>query len=194
MIIIVMGPMGSGKGEQSRLLGQDLKIPQLSMGDLLRNLIASGTTLGKLSKEYVDKGLLVPDAIINFILQSRVQEEDCKNGYILDGCPRSLIQGVIFDNWLSTKNQKVDKVIFFDISEEETIQRVTSRAKKAIENGETPRNDDLNEMSIKNRMKEFFDQVLPLKMYYENMGVLQVVDARPSIEEIHAYIMKTLEY
>ena len=192
MIVLVIGPSGSGKGTQAELIAQKLNVPHIDVGSLLRESADSKTSIGNLINSIIDKGEIVPDSVTNFVIQSRISNVDCNNGFVLDGSPRTLVQAVILDNYLNLNGRKVDHVIMFNFPVEEAVKRMKIRAVNAKKNNRTVREDDLNEEVIKTRISEFEEQSKEIKMYYENMKVLNIVDARPSIEIIFKDISEKL--
>lgn len=185
-IIIFMGPPGAGKGTQAKKICDELKIPQISTGDILRNAIKEGTSLGTLAKSYIDKGELVPDSVVIGIVEERIKQQDCKNGFLLDGFPRTIQQAEELEKLLSKMNKKIDYVINIDVPEEELVNRLLNRAK--IEN----RTDD-TEPVIRNRMKTYFQQTYPLIEYYQKKGLLNNINGLGSIEEITHRIMNVIK-
>jgi adenylate kinase len=125
--IILLGPPGAGKGTQSVRLAQELKLPHISTGDILRQNVKNGTDLGKEAKDYMDRGLLVPDELLSRLLMQRFDQPDVKPGFILDGYPRNLNQAKTLDDILSKRNSGIDLVIYLDTSDKVIIQRLTGR-------------------------------------------------------------------
>ena len=127
MRIILLGPPGAGKGTQSKKLAEKLDLPHISTGDILRKNVKEGTALGKEAKDYMEKGLLVPDELVAKMLKDRFEEPDIKNGFILDGYPRALTQAKTLDDILNSKKIGIDLVIYLDTSDAVIIQRLTGR-------------------------------------------------------------------
>jgi adenylate kinase len=127
MVIILLGPPGAGKGTQAKTLAQKMKLPHISTGDILRQNAKDATELGRRAKEFMHKGALVPDALVNQMLVQRLGEDDTRNGFILDGYPRNINQAEALDGILQKKNIKVDFVIYLDTSERVIIQRLGGR-------------------------------------------------------------------
>jgi adenylate kinase len=127
MNIILLGPPGAGKGTQSKRLAQDLGLPHIATGDLLRKNVKQGTQLGKDAKDFMDKGLLVPDELVAKMLMQRFDNPDVKKGFILDGYPRNLNQATTLDSLLNQRNLAIDAVIYLDCSEGVILQRLTGR-------------------------------------------------------------------
>ncbi|GIX42840.1 MAG: adenylate kinase [Leptospiraceae bacterium] len=185
-IIVFMGPPGAGKGTQAKKICETLNIPQISTGDILRKAIQNGTELGKLAKSYIDKGELVPDSVVIGIVEERIKQDDCKNGFLLDGFPRTIKQAEELDKLLESLNKKINIVINLDVPEEEIVKRLLNRAK--IEN----RTDD-TEPVIRNRMKTYLKQTYPLIQYYEKKGLLKNINGLGTIEEITKSIMNVIQ-
>ncbi len=183
--IIFMGPPGAGKGTQAKLICDKFQIPQISTGEILRNSIKEGTELGKQAKQYIDKGELVPDSVVIGIVEERIKHDDCKNGFLLDGFPRTIKQAEELEKMLSNLNKKIDSVINLDVPEEELVKRLLNRA--ILEN----RTDD-TEPVIRNRMKTYFEQTYPLIEYYKNKGMLKNINGIGTVEEIFTRIISSL--
>lgn len=127
MKIIMLGAPGAGKGTQAKMIAEKYKIPHVSTGDIFRANIKNGTELGKEAKKYMDQGLLVPDELTVKILLDRVAQEDCKNGYVLDGFPRTIPQAEVLDKALSELGEKIDYAINVDVPDENIIKRMSGR-------------------------------------------------------------------
>ncbi|MEO5971525.1 MAG: nucleoside monophosphate kinase, partial [Bdellovibrionia bacterium] len=127
MILVLIGPPGSGKGTQAKILSGTRKLPQLSTGDMLRTAIAQGSTLGLQAKKLMDQGSLVPDSVVIGLIAQRTLEDDCKSGFILDGFPRNVQQAHALDAMLETQGRKVERAIFFSIPDEDLVKRLSGR-------------------------------------------------------------------
>ena len=127
MIIVFMGPPGAGKGTQAQILQENLEIPKLSTGDMLRLAISAGTEIGKTAENLMKNGDLVPDEIVLDIIKERIMQADCANGFILDGFPRTLNQAQALDKMLKDNNLKVDKVICLEVDPETIVARQAGR-------------------------------------------------------------------
>ena len=127
MRIILLGPPGAGKGTQSKKLAEKLDLPHISTGDILRKNVKEGTVLGTEAKDYMEKGLLVPDKLMAKMLKDRFEQPDIKKGFILDGYPRALTQAKTLDEILNTKKIGIDLVVYLDTSDAVIIQRLTGR-------------------------------------------------------------------
>jgi adenylate kinase len=183
MRIILLGPPGAGKGTQAVRLVERLGIPQLSTGDMLRAAVAAGTPVGLKAKAVMDRGDLVSDDIVVGIIADRIEEADAKNGFILDGFPRTVAQAEAFDAMLAEKGLKLDAVIEFKVNENELVDRIVKRAKETEARGEQVRKDDNPEV-FKTRLEAYRTQTAPLSSYYEGRGMLKSVDGMQPIDEV----------
>jgi adenylate kinase len=183
MRIILLGPPGAGKGTQAVRLVERLGIPQLSTGDMLRAAVAAGTPVGLKAKAVMDRGELVSDEIVVGIIADRIEEADARQGFILDGFPRTVAQAEAFDRMLSEKGLKLDAVIEFKVNEAELVDRIVRRAKETEARGEPVRKDDNPEV-FKTRLDAYRSQTAPLSAYYQSMGMLKAVDGMRPIDEV----------
>jgi adenylate kinase len=205
MIAILLGPPGAGKGTYSAKLIDIYKVPQISTGDILRANVKQGTELGKKAKDYMDKGALVPDSLIIDLIEDRIKDADCKNGFLLDGFPRTVEQGDALEGIFKKKGLKLDRVINIIVNRDVLFKRLTGRRMcKACGgnfniytlppktegkcdkcNGELyQRNDDKPE-TIENRLNVYEKQTSPLIEYYRKKNALSDIDASEgSIDKI----------
>lgn len=183
MRLILLGPPGAGKGTQAKILLEAYGIPQLSTGDILRSAIAAKTPLGLEAKAVVDRGDLVSDAIVNGIVSERLDAEDCKPGFILDGFPRTIAQAQALDAMLIEKGVKLNAVIEIKADSDELVRRVIQRAK---ESGGA-RADD-NEEVLRKRLGVYQEQTAPLVAYYADKGLLKTVDGMDPVDQVTAAI------
>ena len=210
--IILLGPPGSGKGTQAKLLSKKYSIPHIAMGDILREEVAKKTPLGKKVNVYMSKGELVPDEIVIEVLKKRLQEADCVNGFILDGFPRTLNQAKALDNMLNELNLKIDAVIYIEVPDEEIMKRLSLRrtckvcgriynlhynppkqdGKCDVCGGELIIRDDDKPEVIKNRLKVYNDQTKPLVNYYETHKLLIRINGVDPIDKVFQQIVKEL--
>lgn len=213
--LIFLGPPACGKGTQTSKLAEYLNLPHVDTGSLLRAEIKNGTENGKVAKGFIDKGELVPVELVAKIIEDRLAQKDCENGYILDGFPRSVEQA----DMLTVINEKIDgskeasfKAVYFDLDQEILISRIVNRRScpkcgeiynikfhpPKVENvcdkcGETltQRKDD-NEETAKARFATYFKETAPLTDYYKNKKVLRSIDANGSIDEVWERLLKVI--
>lgn len=212
MKIIMLGAPGAGKGTQAKMIADKYQIPHISTGDIFRSNIKEGTELGKEAKTYMDKGLLVPDELTVKILLDRVAKDDCKNGYVLDGFPRTIPQAEVLDEALAKLNDKIDYAIDVDVPDENIIRRMSGRraclacgATYHIEHippktegicdrcgKELVQRDDDKEETVKNRLNVYHEQTQPLIDYYTKAGKLAEVDGTKDMDDVFAAIVDLL--
>lgn len=197
MRIILLGAPGAGKGTQADSIKNKYPIAHISTGDILRANVKAGTALGKDAKAYMDAGKLVPDDVIVGMMESRLAEADCSEGFMLDGFPRTIAQAEALDKMLSAHGIKLDAVVSLEVDDDTVVSRLTSRrvckqcgeiyntalkptAKDGVCDkcgGEVVQRDDDKESVIRNRLAVFHDQTAPLIEYYTQKGLLIAVDA-----------------
>ncbi|MEG1662535.1 MAG: adenylate kinase [Clostridia bacterium] len=203
--IVLLGAPGAGKGTQAELIATEFNIPHISTGDILRNNIKTGTELGRLAKAFIDKGHLVPDEVVIDIVKARLNEVDAKDGYILDGFPRTIAQAIELD-----KIAKIDIAVNIDVPFETIISRLSGR--RVCSCGETyhismlggatkcrkcgselyVRDDDKPE-TVKSRLEVYEKQTAPLIAYYKNRGILADVEAKGAPQDIFCDIKAILK-
>ncbi|MDD5071754.1 MAG: adenylate kinase [Patescibacteria group bacterium] len=208
MNIIIMGPQGSGKGTQAEILAQKLGIPHISTGEIFRENIKNQTELGKKIDSIVKSGALVPDEITNEITKQRLEQEDCANGFVLDGFPRNLPQAEFLD-----KVKDIDLVLEIWISDEEAIKRIGQRrtclkCQKVYHlTYNPPKNDEICDecgeklvireddkpATIKKRLNLYHKETRPLLDYYKDKGIYKKIDGMPPIPEVTKQIAEVLE-
>lgn len=206
MKISLFGPPGAGKGTQARFIVERFQLPQISTGDLLRAQVRGGTELGKKAKEFMDRGALVPDEVVIGMLKDRIGLGDCRNGFILDGFPRSLSQAEALKEII-----ELDAVVNIVVNEESLVRRITGRrmcgcgatyhvdfAPAKVEGvcdkcgkGLYQRDDDREE-TVRNRIEVYRSQTEPLAAYYRKEGILKDIDGNRSIDEISDEILQFL--
>jgi adenylate kinase len=186
MRIVLLGAPGSGKGTQAALLVDNLNLPHISTGELLRSAVKAGTELGKKAKVVMDRGELVSDDIMLGLIEERLAQPDAKAGFILDGYPRNLAQARALDQLLARIEQPVDEALQIDVNADMVIARI---AKRAAEEG---RSDDTEEV-VRNRMKIYSDQTAPVTDYYAQKGLLSRVLGEGTIDEVFQRIKGVLQ-
>jgi len=212
MKIIMLGAPGAGKGTQAKMIAKEYGIPHISTGDIFRANIKEGTALGKEAKTYMDAGQLVPDELTVKILLDRVAKDDCKNGYVLDGFPRTIPQAEVLDAALTELGDKIDFAIDVDVPDENIVRRmggrracVTCGATYHIEHvppktegicdtcgSELILRDDDKPETVSNRLKVYHDQTQPLIDFYTAKGVLKSVDGTVDMMDVFAAIKAIL--
>lgn len=212
MKVVLLGPPGAGKGTQAKLICDEFKIPHISTGDIFRKHISEKTPLGIKAKEYIDKGKLVPDEITLGIVKDRLSKDDCKNGYLFDGFPRTVAQAEEFDRILLQSNAEIDSVILIDVPDKYIIDRITGRrvcpvcgesyhiinnppkeTNKCDECGSLliqRKDDSIN--TINERLFVYHKQTCSLVEYYKKKNILSVVDGTEGIGDIFQNICTIL--
>ena len=213
--LIFLGPPACGKGTQTNRLSEYLGFPHVDTGSLLRAEIAKESEEGKIAKSFIDKGQLVPPELVGRIIANRLAQEDCRNGYVLDGYPRSLEQAVMLEkiNAEINKDEKVSfKAIYFDIDTQILIDRIVARQScpkcgeiynkkfkpSIVENicdkcgTELKTRADDNEETARARFDTYFRETAPLVEFYEKKGVLYKIDANGSIDEVWERLLKVI--
>jgi adenylate kinase len=191
MRLILLGPPGAGKGTQAQRLVQKHGIVQLSTGDMLRAAVKAGTLVGLRAKAIMDRGELVPDDMVVTIVADRISEPDARNGFILDGFPRTVPQAVALDKMLKEKSLELDGVIELKVDGSILQSRIENRLREAAARGEPLRSDDDPDV-LKRRIDAYKEQTAPLVDYYRWQGTLKSVDGMQSIDEVEAAIHKAL--
>ena len=212
MKIVMLGAPGAGKGTQAKMIAEKYGIPHVSTGDIFRANIKNGTELGKEAKQYMDQGKLVPDELTVKILLDRVAQDDCKNGYVLDGFPRTIPQANVLDEALTKLGDKIDYAVNVDVPDDNIINRMGGR-RACVACGATYhivynapktegicdvcgkeliiRDDDQPE-TVKNRLKVYHEQTQPLIDFYTKKGVLKTVDGTVDMKDVFAAIVAIL--
>ncbi|MEH2944778.1 adenylate kinase [Lachnospiraceae bacterium KK002] len=212
MKIIMLGAPGAGKGTQAKQIADKYSIPHISTGDIFRANLKAGTDLGKKAKEYMDQGLLVPDELTCDLVMDRIGQEDCKNGFVLDGFPRTIPQAEALDAALAKINEKMDYAIDVDVPDENIINRMSGR-RACLNCGATYhivsiptkvegicdrcgnkvvlRDDDQPE-TVKKRLDVYHEQTQPLIDYYKKQNILKTVDGTQPMEDVFGAIVGIL--
>ena len=186
MKLLIMGPPGVGKGTQADRIKDKLKILHLSTGDILRAKVKAKSVIGMDAKLYMDFGKLVPDYILIEIVKERISKDDCENGYLLDGFPRTLPQAEGLDEMMHSIGHDLECAISLTADEDELVERLIKRGK------ESGRSDDTPEV-IRNRQKIYWEQTAPLLDFYRGKGILKEVDGLGKIPEITERILDVLK-
>ena len=189
MNLILFGPPGAGKWTQAKFLIDKFDIAQISTGEMLREEVSSNTVLGKAAKSIMDNGDLISDEIIMSMIEKRITKKDCKNGFILDGFPRTLNQAKSLDKLLKKINLKLNEVIEINVVEDLLLKRIINRASE----NKNIRNDDNSEI-LKNRILVYKKDTLPVLEYYKELNKLKTVDGMQSIEKVSEDILKLLSW
>ena len=212
MRLLLIGPPGGGKGTQAKFLIDHFAIPQISTGDMLRENLNNNTSLGKITQKFMNSGQLVPDPIILDMMQKRLTEQDCKNGYILDGFPRTIPQAEGLDYLLKGVNQQLDHVIVMDVPDNLIITRLSNRRSckgcgqvynlifEPPENAGKCNNcteelylrEDDNPATIQQRLTVYHQQTKPVIKYYSDQKLTKVIDSKGAIDEIRSNILKNI--
>ena len=212
MKIIMLGAPGAGKGTQAIKIAEKYGIPHISTGDIFRANIKNGTELGKKAKEYMDKGALVPDELTCDLVVDRIHQDDCANGFVLDGFPRTIPQAEALDAALSKDNETMDYAIDIDVPDENIVKRMGGRracvncgatyhivsAPPKVEGvcdhcgGKLTIRDDDKPETVQKRLTVYHDQTQPLIDYYRKAGILHSVDGTKPLDDVFADIVKVL--
>ena len=212
MKIIMLGAPGAGKGTQAKQIADKYSIPHISTGDIFRANLKAGTELGKKAKEYMDQGLLVPDELTCDVVMDRIGQDDCKNGFVLDGFPRTIPQAEALDAALAKINEKMDYAIDVDVPDENIVNRMSGR-RACLNCGATYhivsiptkvegicdrcgnkvvlRDDDQPE-TVKKRLDVYHEQTQPLIDYYKKQNILKTVDGTQPMENVFGAIVEIL--
>lgn len=213
MNIILLGAPGSGKGTQAAKIVEKYQIPQISTGDILRKAIIENTELGQRAKEFVEKGELVPDSIVINLIHERLSQDDCQNGFILDGFPRTVVQAEALENDLKSLGKKLDVAFNVDVDEEEIVRRLSGRriCRRCGKNfqlyfnppqqigicddcgGELDQREDDQVETVRRRLEVYYTQTAPLINYYRKASLLKMVDGKKSVPQVFEEIKRVLE-
>ena len=211
--LIFLGPPGAGKGTQARMIQEKYSIPQISTGDLMRNEVSSGSSLGIRLKSFIESGGLVPNELTLNILLNRIKQDDCKNGFLLDGFPRNVEQAIELEKALEGMNTQLSGVIAIDVDDSDLISRLADRRickdcgdsyhlqykKPAVNNkcdscgGDLYQRRDDSEEVIKNRLKVYHEQTAPLIDFYSQKKKLSKINGKNKIEMIFSEICDIID-
>lgn len=212
MNILFMGPPGAGKGTQAAVIVKEFGIPHISTGDAFRLAIKQGTPVGLKAKSFIDQGLLVPDDVTIGIVEERLQQPDCKKGFLLDGFPRTLSQAEALDDILARLNTSLGHVINLDVDRGQLMARLTGRRictvcgasyhlifnppKEAgicdLDGGELYQRPDDNEESVGKRLDEYDNKTAPLLSFYQEKGLLRQINGEQEIDTVSSEIVSLL--
>ena len=212
MRIMLLGPPGGGKGTQATFIKETLSIPQISTGDMLRENVKNGTSLGVEAKGYMNRGELVPDDVILNMMRDRLQNSDCKKGYILDGFPRTIPQAEGLDKLLSDINQHLDLVILLNLEDNIIVKRMGGRRvhpdsgrvyhieynppkvddKDDITGEDLMIRSDDQEDTVRKRLNVYHNQTAPLIEYYEQKSLVSTIEANGTIDDIKNKIKEVI--
>ncbi|MBI5745910.1 MAG: adenylate kinase [Nitrospirae bacterium] len=204
MRLILLGPPGAGKGTQAQILSDRYETDKISTGDILRDAVGKKTPLGLKAKEYMDSGRLVPDDLVVELVRERLGTDSCRKGYILDGFPRSMLQAESLEKILKQRGELIDRVLFFEIGDDELIRRLSGRrscegCKRVYHiefnppvkdgkcdscNGNLIQRSDDRKETVKARLKVYREETEPLIAYYNTNGLISRIDGLGKIEEI----------
>ena len=210
---VLLGPPGAGKGTQAAKVIEKYNVPHISTGDIFRANIKEGTELGKKAKGYMDEGKLVPDELVVNLVTDRLQKDDCKEGFLLDGFPRTIFQAEQLDKFLSDNGQKLDIVLNFKVRKDVLVERIAGRRvckscgasfhvvnvppkKEGICDacgGELFQRKDDNRDTVENRINVYESETAPLIGYYEKQNVLVDFDGEKTHDEVFADVVKAIE-
>jgi len=213
MNLILLGAPGSGKGTLAKLLSSELGVPHISPGDILREEVKQGNPLGKIAKPFMEKGELVPDQVILKMMEKRIGQPDCGQGFILDGFPRTIVQTERLDQMLSDSNRSIDFALKFEVSDQCALKRLGGRRICSvcgadfnlytrppqkrnvcdICGGKLFQRPDDKEEVISKRLKVYREQTLPIEKYYNHQGKLIRINSEPNPDVVLKEILKVLE-
>lgn len=204
MRVVFLGPPGAGKGTQAQKLAAEKQVAHISTGDIFRAEMQSGSDLGNRVKSFVERGELVPDQLVVEVVMKRLEQDDCKNGYILDGFPRTIVQAKELEKALAARGEKLDAVLYFDVPTDVVIERISGRllcrncgagyhvkyAPPAHDmrcdkcGGELYQREDDKPEKVRTRLEEYKQLTADLIDYYERQGILKRIPAEKSIDEV----------
>lgn len=211
MKIILLGPPGAGKGTQAKSISNRYSIPHISTGDIFRKNMSENTPLGIEARKYIDKGQLVPDKVTIDMVKDRLQQDDCKNGYLLDGFPRTVCQAEALQEFLQTRDERLDTALCIEVPRDFILERMTGRrvcpscgasyhikfnppknGKCELCGSDVVQRQDDTEETVKDRLDVYENQTQPLIEFYKNRDLLSVVDGTQAINKVFDSICSIL--
>lgn len=210
--LILLGPPGAGKGTQGRRLEEDFRLPYIATGDILRAAVREGSELGQQAQEYMSRGELVPDDVIIDVIAERLKEDDCADGFILDGFPRTVPQAEALNEGLEKTGHQLTAVLLIDAPDEDVVKRISGR-RCCVKNGHVynihfdppkregvcdqdgsrlEQRDDDREDKVVRRLEVYREQTMPLIAFYDDRGLLRRFDGARSPSEVHDHIRATI--
>lgn len=212
MFLVLLGAPGGGKGTQAAIISREWGLAHIASGDLFRQAVEKGTKVGQTVKDYMDKGMLVPDEVTVQVISERLGDPDCEMGCVFDGFPRTVEQAMVLDKTLASRGKAIDKAIYVEVPEEELLKRLSGRricrrcqapyheltsppkvpGKCDKCGGELYKRSDDNEDTVRGRLKVYFAQTMPVLDYYRGVGKLINVDGKKGIEEVAGEIVGAL--
>ena len=210
--LILLGPPGAGKGTQATLLTEDFGLPHIATGDILRAAVAAETALGREAKRYMDAGDLVPNSVITGVILERIAEDDARDGFLLDGFPRTIEQADSLGEALEASERRLTGVLLIDTPDDVVVKRISGRRVNVatgrtyhvdfdppkqegrcdVDGSELVQRDDDREETVRKRLVVYHEQTEPLIGYYDNLGLLRRFDGTRSASEVHAHIRATI--
>lgn len=210
--LILLGPPGAGKGTQAERIREDFDVAYVATGDILRQAVAGGTPLGERAKRYMDAGELVPDEVIIGVIAERLRSDDARDGFLLDGFPRTIAQAEALDEALDAAGREVTGVLLIDAPDEEIVRRISGRrvgpvsgrvyhvefdppkveGKDDVDGADLVQRDDDRPETVRKRLEVYHSQTAPLIAYYEERGLLHRIDGTRSPAEVHEHVRATM--
>lgn len=213
MELVLLGPPGSGKGTQAKVLADRFRIPHISTGDIFRKNLSEGTELGQLARRYMDQGVLVPDDVTEAMVKDRLEQPDAKAGFILDGFPRNLAQGEHFDTMLDDLSRALTAVIYLVVRQDTLVSRLTGRRVCAqcgavyhvvlnppqvegicdVCGGRLEQRRDDSRETVTKRLAVYYDETAPLVSFYQHKGLVREFDGEAPVDVVTGHIVQSLE-
>jgi adenylate kinase len=210
--LILLGPPGAGKGTQAERIREDFDVAYVATGDILRQAVAGGTPLGEQAKRYMDAGELVPDEVIIGVISERLRSDDARDGFLLDGFPRTIAQAEALDDALGGSGRELTGVLLIDAPDEEIVRRISGRrvgpvsgrvyhvefdppqveGRDDVDGAELIQRDDDRPETVRKRLDVYHSQTAPLVAYYEERGLLHRIDGTGTPAEVHEHVRATM--